>query len=196
MLRFSTDVGFVAPAVLHAFARTGLFQIPGGPPLNWICPSAAVGVVGTRVLRALSQRFAGNGYPDGAFAHTAGPAATEIQDRGSNDVGNRAGFGMYLENASPAVGPTGAATITQNFLGVTGYEGWTYTIVLAETSPDFQDMPEAEARARDLVGDGTWPNAHSQRTFVGDPAVRFQRFMTPTEPDAGGWVESTDSGVT
>ncbi len=197
MLRFSTDVGFDIADVIHAVAVTGLFQIPGAPPVDWICPSATVAKVGTRVIRMASCRFGPNLWNDGVYSLVAGPAATEIVDRGSGDVTNRSGFGAYLENASPAVGPTGPATIRWGAaFGVTGYEAWSYTIVLAETQPDFQDMPEAEARARDLVADGTWPNAHSQRTFLGAPATRFQRFMSPAAPDEGGWVETTDAGVT
>ncbi len=61
---------------------------------------------------------------------------------------------------------------------------------------DFANVAAAEARARALVGDGTWPNAHSEQTFLGAPAVRFQRFMSPASPGAGAWVETTDDAVT
>ena len=61
---------------------------------------------------------------------------------------------------------------------------------------NFASVAAAEARARTLVGDGTWPNAHSEQTFLGAPAVRFQRFMSPTDPGAGAWVETTDDAVT
>lgn len=196
IMRFSTDVGFLAGSVIHAFARTGLFQIPGAAPVDWICPSVSPIVTGTRVLRYLTQRFSGNFYNDGNFNYQSGPAATEIQDRGSGDVTNRSGFAGYLQDAVVGIGPTGTAVIRQGFQGVTGYEGWTWTVALAETVPDFQSQEEAEARAREKVADGTWVNAHSEREFEGASAVRFQRFMSPASPGAGAWVETTDTIVT
>ncbi len=197
ILKFSTDVGFNIADVIHAVGVTALFVVLGSPPVDWVCPSATVTKAGTRVIRLASSRFGPNLWNDGVYSLVAGPAATEIVDRGSGDVSNRSGFGGYLENASPAIGPTGPATIRWGAaFGGTGYEAWAYTIVLAETPPDFQSQEDAEARATEKVADGTWPVAHSERTFLGASAVRFQRFMSPGDPGAGGWVETTDTLVT
>jgi len=78
--------------------------------------------------------------------------------------------------------------------GTGNTRGVLYTVGIAPTL-DFQTIEEAEARARTLVGDGTWPNSHSQRTFLGAPAVRTQRFMSPGDPGAGEWVDIVDSSV-
>lgn len=59
----------------------------------------------------------------------------------------------------------------------------------------FASMQAAEQRARTKVADGTWINAHVERTFSGAIAVRVQRKMTPAAPGAGGWVEITDDST-
>ncbi len=56
----------------------------------------------------------------------------------------------------------------------------------------FADMAAAETRAVAKVKDGTWVNAHSMRQNDGTIAVRVHRFMSPTNPDYGEWVELTD----
>lgn len=59
----------------------------------------------------------------------------------------------------------------------------------------FADMAAAETRAVAKVADGTWINAHSQRGVTGTIGVRVQRKMSPSEPDAGAWVEISDDGT-
>ena len=60
----------------------------------------------------------------------------------------------------------------------------------------FATFAEAEARAVAKVADGTWINAHAQQMFDGTIAVRVQRFMSPTNPDYGAWVDITDDATT
>lgn len=55
----------------------------------------------------------------------------------------------------------------------------------------FADMAAAETRAVAKVADGTWVNAHSMRQADSTIGVRVQRFMSPTNPDHGAWVEIT-----
>ncbi len=59
----------------------------------------------------------------------------------------------------------------------------------------FADMAAAESRVRTKVADGTWINAHSCRKQDGTIAVRVQRKMSPSAPDAGAWVEISDDGT-
>ena len=59
----------------------------------------------------------------------------------------------------------------------------------------FATTAAADARAVAKVADGTWVVAHSQRGFTGTIGVRVQRKMSPSAPDAGGWVEITDDGT-
>jgi hypothetical protein len=59
----------------------------------------------------------------------------------------------------------------------------------------FATMTAAEDRARALVADGTWINAHVARTVTGTICVRVQRKMSPTHPDYGGWTEITDDAT-
>jgi hypothetical protein len=66
-----------------------------------------------------------------------------------------------------------------------------YTVGIAPIVA-FLDPAEAEERAREKVADGTWVNAHSERDILGAAAVRAQRFMSPTNPGEGGWVEILD----
>jgi hypothetical protein len=56
-------------------------------------------------------------------------------------------------------------------------------------------MALAEARAYAKVKDGTWVNAFACRQIDGTIAVRVQRRMSPTSPDAGGWVEIADDAT-
>ena len=59
----------------------------------------------------------------------------------------------------------------------------------------FATFAAAEVRAKAKVADGTWINAHAERTFAGVLAVRVQRKMSPTHPDYGAWVEITDDAT-
>jgi len=59
----------------------------------------------------------------------------------------------------------------------------------------FATFAAAETRAKAKVADKTWVNAHAERTFAGTLAVRVQRFMSPTYPAHGGWVDITDDAT-
>jgi len=59
----------------------------------------------------------------------------------------------------------------------------------------FATFAAAEARAVAKVADKTWVNAHAQRTQAGTLAVRVQRFLSPTNPDYGAWVDITDDAT-
>lgn len=101
----------------------------------------------------------------------------------------------YTLNASPVSPPQTILSAPVVMIGAAGRaRSVQYAIGICPPTV-FQTIEEAEARARDKVGDGTWPNSHSQRTFLGSPAVRTQRFMSPTDPGAGEWVDIIDSTV-
>ena len=59
----------------------------------------------------------------------------------------------------------------------------------------FATFAATETRAYAKVADGTWVNAHAMRQIDGTLAVRVQRFMSPTHPDYGAWVEITDDAT-
>lgn len=59
----------------------------------------------------------------------------------------------------------------------------------------FADFAAAETRAYAKRADGTWVNAHAMRQADGTLAVRVQRFMSPTNPAYGAWVEITDDAT-
>ena len=62
---------------------------------------------------------------------------------------------------------------------------------------DFASYAEADARASAKVADRTWVEAHSCRATVGGKiAVRVIRFMSPSNPGYGAWVEITDNATT
>jgi hypothetical protein len=120
--------------------------------------------------------------------HSGPGGFTERHDRTSFEIG----LGLYTRDAEIAALPSQIITPTTpaNLASRGG------AIALLGVVPDFQDQEEAEARAREKTADGTWPVAHSERTFLGASAVRFQRFMSPGDPGAGAWVETTDTIVT
>lgn len=61
----------------------------------------------------------------------------------------------------------------------------------------FATFAAAEARAVLKMGDGTWVVAHPEvLNMTNSPAVRFQRYLSPTHPDYGAWVETTDDSAT
>ena len=60
----------------------------------------------------------------------------------------------------------------------------------------FATFAAAEARAELKMGDGTWVEAHAEQMFDGTIAVRVIRFMSPTHPDYGAWVDITDDATT
>jgi len=59
----------------------------------------------------------------------------------------------------------------------------------------FANMAAAETRAYAKRADGTWINAHAARKVNGTICVRVQRKMSPSDSDAGEWVEITDDGT-
>lgn len=60
----------------------------------------------------------------------------------------------------------------------------------------FATMTAAETRAYTKRADRTWINAFAMRQQDGTIAVRVQRYMSPTHPDYGAWVEITDDATT
>ena len=60
----------------------------------------------------------------------------------------------------------------------------------------FATFTAAEQRAYAKVLDQTWVNAFAQRGVTGTLGVQVQRFMSPTNPAYGAWVEITDDATT
>ena len=60
----------------------------------------------------------------------------------------------------------------------------------------FATFTACEQRVVEKVGDQTWVNAFAQRGVTGTLGVRVQRFMSPTNPAYGAWVEITDDATT
>lgn len=60
----------------------------------------------------------------------------------------------------------------------------------------FATFEAAEQRAYAKVLDRTWVNAHASRKVDGTLCVRVQRYMSPTNPAYGEWVEITDDATT
>jgi len=124
----------------------------------------------------------------GGSSHTGPAGFTERNDHVFFEIS----LGLYIQDVETvSIAPQNIIPSQAANLGARGG-----VIALLGVVPDFQDQEEAEARAREKVADGTWPVAHSERTFLGASAVRFQRFMSPGDPGAGGWVETTDTVVT
>lgn len=59
----------------------------------------------------------------------------------------------------------------------------------------FASMSAAEARCKAQIAAKVWVNAHSARDMNGVIICRFQRYMSATQPGAGGWVETNDDSV-
>ncbi|MEE9595769.1 MAG: hypothetical protein V3V96_03225 [Acidiferrobacterales bacterium] len=101
----------------------------------------------------------------------------------------------YTLNASPVTPPQTIVSAPVTMNGAAGRaRSVQYAIGICPVTV-FGTIEEAEARARDKTADRTWVNSHSQRLITGNPAVRTQRFMSPTDRDAGGWVDIVDSTV-
>ena len=60
---------------------------------------------------------------------------------------------------------------------------------------NFSDEASAETRCKAQMVAGTWIVAHVARDFSGTIICRFQRPMSPTSPDAGGWVTTDQDNV-
>lgn len=55
---------------------------------------------------------------------------------------------------------------------------------------------EARVKAKGPYGDQTWVNAFSgYANMTATPCVTVQRYMSPTNPAYGAWVELTDDGA-
>lgn len=59
----------------------------------------------------------------------------------------------------------------------------------------FASTTAAEDRAKAKTLDGTWGNAHVEKTETAAIAVRVQRKMSAAAPTAGGWVSITDDAI-
>ena len=59
----------------------------------------------------------------------------------------------------------------------------------------FATFAAAEVRAYAKRADKTWVDAHAARTQTGTICVRVIRYMSPTHPDYGAWVEITDDAT-
>jgi hypothetical protein len=59
----------------------------------------------------------------------------------------------------------------------------------------FATMGAAETRCRAQIAANVWVHAHSQRDKTGVISVRFQRYMSPSAPGEGAWVETQDDSV-
>jgi len=59
----------------------------------------------------------------------------------------------------------------------------------------FATMADAEIRYKAQVAAGTWIVGSADRNFNGTIICRFQRPMSPTNPDYGAWTETDQDNV-
>lgn len=59
----------------------------------------------------------------------------------------------------------------------------------------FLTITEADERCEQKMADGSWVVCHSQRIIDGQISVRFQRFMSPLDPDFGKWEFLLDKTI-
>ena len=59
----------------------------------------------------------------------------------------------------------------------------------------FTTMADLEIRCKAQMAANVWVVAHSARNVNGQIVARFQRFMSPSAPGNGAWIESTDDSV-
>ncbi len=59
----------------------------------------------------------------------------------------------------------------------------------------FTTITDAEARCRSQITAKVWVNAHAGRNVSGQIIARFQRYMSPTNPGHGAWIETIDDAV-
>ncbi len=114
---------------------------------------------------------------------------------GPNDAGVANPFALYYTKLGVKTPPGGDSQPSPKgtYVAATGAKTTIHYAWSVSPIVDFQTIEEAEARAREKQEDGTWVVAHSEQTVLGAPAVRAQRFMSPTDPGAGGWVDIVDS---
>jgi len=65
---------------------------------------------------------------------------------------------------------------------------------------NFANTDAGKIEAQDLIKTrmiaGVWINGHVGVDYSGNVLCRFQRYMSPTNPDYGAWVESRDDAAT
>ncbi len=59
----------------------------------------------------------------------------------------------------------------------------------------FATLTAAENRCTAQIAAKVWVNAHSARNQSGQIIARFQRYMSPSAPGNGAWIETTDDSV-
>ena len=59
----------------------------------------------------------------------------------------------------------------------------------------FLTITEADERCEQKMASGDWVVCHSQRIIDGQISVRFQRFMSPLDPDFGKWEFLLDKTI-
>lgn len=67
---------------------------------------------------------------------------------------------------------------------------------MANFSNDDTGRELAEALVTTRMAAGTWIQGHECQDRDGNVEVRFQRPMSPTNPDYGAWVESRNTAAT
>lgn len=63
---------------------------------------------------------------------------------------------------------------------------------MANFTNDADGMADAEALCKTRMAAGVWVVAHHGVSVVGNVVCRFIRYMSPTNPGYGEWVESRD----
>jgi hypothetical protein len=59
----------------------------------------------------------------------------------------------------------------------------------------FTAMADSEIRCKAQMVAKVWVNAHSARNVSGQIIARFQRYMSPSAPGEGAWIETSDDSV-
>ena len=145
IIRFSSTNGFPVNPI-DAFARASLRSFVNSP-FDTTIPSTTVVASEAQILRVLMCRNAPQPYGDGLFSYQSGPAATEIMDKGTSDISNRAGFGVYLQDAKVGSGATGTSVIrfSHSQTIATNYDRWMWTLALIELPPPDLSVPKIES---------------------------------------------------
>jgi hypothetical protein len=67
---------------------------------------------------------------------------------------------------------------------------------MADFANNATGMAQAEALCKTRMAAKTWVVAHHGVSVVGNVVCRFIRYMSPTNPAYGEWVESRDTAAT
>jgi hypothetical protein len=59
----------------------------------------------------------------------------------------------------------------------------------------FATMTASETRCKAQIVAKVWVHAHSARNQTGQIIARFQRYMSPSAPGEGAWLETADDSV-